>query len=84
MSWGPGVWVLLGEMFNNRMRGLALGVAAAAQWAAKFAISTTFPAIADLSLWFAYGFDTLMALASLVFVIRFVPETRHKQLEDMD
>ncbi|HEU4514128.1 MAG TPA: sugar porter family MFS transporter [Nocardioidaceae bacterium] len=84
MSWGPGVWVLLGEMFNNRIRGLALGVAAAAQWLANFAISTTFPAMADLSLWFAYGFYTLMALASLVFVIRFVPETRHKELEDME
>lgn len=84
MSWGPGVWVLLGEMFNNRIRGLALGVAAAAQWLANFAISTTFPAMADFGLWFAYGFYTLMALASLLFVIRFVPETRHKELEDMD
>jgi SP family sugar:H+ symporter-like MFS transporter len=84
MSWGPGVWVLLGEMFNNRIRGLALGVAAAAQWLANFAISTTFPAMADFGLWFAYGFYTLMALASLLFVIRFVPETRHKELEDME
>jgi MFS transporter, SP family, sugar:H+ symporter len=84
MSWGPAVWVLLGEMFNNRIRGLALGVAAAAQWLANFAISTTFPAMADLGLAFAYGFYTLMALASLVFVIRFVPETRHKELEDME
>ncbi len=84
MSWGPGVWVLLGEMFNNRIRGLALGVAAAAQWLANFAISTSFPAMADFSLWFAYGFYTLMALASLFFVIRFVPETRHKELEDME
>jgi SP family sugar:H+ symporter-like MFS transporter len=84
MSWGPGVWVLLGEMFNNRIRGLALGVAAAAQWLANFAISTSFPAMADLGLWFAYGFYTLMALASLVFVVKFVPETRHKELEDME
>ncbi|HEX6248305.1 MAG TPA: sugar porter family MFS transporter [Nocardioidaceae bacterium] len=84
MSWGPGVWVLLGEMFNNRIRGLALGVAAAAQWLANFAISTTFPAMAELGLWFAYGFYTLAALASLLFVIRFVPETRHKELEDME
>ena len=84
MSWGPAVWVLLGEMFNNRIRGLALGVAAAAQWLANFAISTSFPAMAAFSLWFAYGFYTLMALLSLFFVIRFVPETRHKELEDME
>ncbi len=83
VSWGPAVWVLLGEMFNNRIRGLALGVAAAAQWLANFAISTTFPSMAALGLWFAYGFYTLAALASLFFVIRFVPETRNKELEDM-
>ena len=44
MSWGPAVWVLLGEMFSNRIRGTALGLAAAAQWLANFAISTSFPA----------------------------------------
>jgi MFS transporter, SP family, sugar:H+ symporter len=84
VSWGPAVWVLLGEMFNNQIRGLALGVAAAAQWLANFAISTSFPTMADLGLWFAYGFYTLAALASLFFVIKFVPETRNKELEDMD
>jgi len=84
MSWGPAVWVLLGEMFNNQIRGTALGLAAAAQWLANFAISTTFPKMADVGLWFAYGFYTLAALASLVFVLRWVPETRNKELEDMD
>lgn len=83
MSWGPAVWVLLGEMFNNRIRGVALGVAAAAQWLANFAISTTFPAMADLGLWFAYGFYTLAAGASFLFVLRLVPETNSKELEDM-
>lgn len=48
MSWGPGVWVLLGEMFNNRIRSTALGIAAAAQWLANFAISTSFPAMAEM------------------------------------
>lgn len=84
MSWGPAVWVLLGEMFSNKIRGTALGIAAAAQWLANFAISTTFPTMAEIGLWFAYGFYTLAALASLVFVLRFVPETKGKELEDMD
>lgn len=84
MSWGPAVWVLLGEMFNNKIRGTALGVAAAAQWLANFAISTTFPAMAAVGLWFAYGFYTVAALASLLFVLRLVPETRGVELEDMD
>ncbi len=84
MSWGPGVWVLLGEMFNNTIRSTALGVAAAAQWLANFAISTSFPKFADIGLGFAYGFYTTFALLSLVFVLKYVPETKGKELEDMD
>ncbi|GAA4505580.1 sugar porter family MFS transporter [Brevibacterium yomogidense] len=83
MSWGPGVWVLLGEMFNNRIRAIALGVAAAAQWLANFLISTTFPAMAEVGLWFAYGFYTLAAFASFLFVLKFVQETNGVELEDM-
>ncbi|GAA4288664.1 sugar porter family MFS transporter [Georgenia daeguensis] len=83
MSWGPAVWVLLGEMFNNRIRGTALGLAAAAQWLANFAISTSFPKMAEIGLSFAYGFYTACALLSFFFVLRFVPETRGRQLEDM-
>ncbi|WP_349828654.1 sugar porter family MFS transporter [Brevibacterium litoralis] len=82
-SWGPGVWVLLGEIFNNRIRAIALGIAAAAQWLANFAISTTFPAMADVGLWFAYGFYSLCALASFFFVLKFVQETKGKELEEM-
>jgi sugar porter (SP) family MFS transporter len=84
MSWGPGVWVLLGEMFNNAIRATALGIAAAAQWLANFAISTSFPVMADVGLGFAYGFYTLCALLSFFFVLRWVPETRGRELEDMD
>ncbi len=83
MSWGPGVWVLLGEMFNNRIRSTALGVAAAAQWLANFAISTSFPSMANIGLGFAYGFYTTFAVLSLLFVIKFVPETKGRELEDM-
>jgi sugar porter (SP) family MFS transporter len=83
MSWGPAVWVLLGEMFNNRIRGTALGLAAAAQWLANFAISTSFPKMAEIGLSFAYGFYTVFALLSFFFVLRFVPETKGRQLEDM-
>ena len=83
MSWGPAVWVLLGEMFSNRIRSIAMGVAAAVQWLANFAVSTTFPVMADLGLWFAYGFYTVASLASLVFVLRWVPETKGRSLEEM-
>ncbi|WP_152186827.1 sugar porter family MFS transporter [Segeticoccus rhizosphaerae] len=83
VSWGPVVWVLLGEMFNNRIRATALGVAAGAQWIANFAISTSFPKMADIGLGFAYGFYTVFALLSLGFVLKFVQETKGRQLEDM-
>ncbi len=84
MSWGPAVWVLLGEMFNNKIRGTALGIAAAAQWVANFAISTSFPKMAEVGLGFAYGFYTFFAIVSFLFVLKYVPETRNRQLEDMD
>lgn len=84
LSWGPVVWVLLGEMFNNRIRGAALAVAASAQWLANFAITMTFPImLASVGLAGAYGFYTVSALLSLVFVMRAVTETKGKQLEEM-
>jgi MFS transporter, SP family, sugar:H+ symporter len=83
ISWGPTVWVLLGEMFNNRIRAAALGLAASAQWISNFIVSTTFPTLADISLGVAYGLYTIFALLSLLFVFKFVQETKGKQLEDM-
>ena len=83
LSWGPVVWVLLGEMFNNRIRAGALAVAASAQWLANFAVSTTFPVLQSIGLGFAYGLYTLFALLSFVFVVRHIRETRGRELEDM-
>lgn len=83
MTWGPVVWVLLGEMFPNRIRAAALAVAAAAQWLANFTVSTTFPALADVGLTFAYGLYAVMAAVSFVFVARAVRETKGMELEDM-
>ncbi|WP_197517549.1 sugar porter family MFS transporter [Microbacterium karelineae] len=82
-TWGPIVWVLLGEMFPNQIRASALAVAAAAQWLANFFISTTFPVFSDISLTFAYGFYTFFALLSFFFVLWRVPETKGMELEDM-
>ncbi|MDI3262199.1 MAG: sugar porter family MFS transporter [Fulvimonas sp.] len=83
VSWGPVVWVLLGEMFPNRIRAIALAVAAAAQWLANFAVSSTFPALAELGLSFAYGLYAAFALISLFFVWRAVRETKGVELEAM-
>lgn len=82
-SWGPVVWVLLGEMFNNKIRATALAVAAAAQWLANWAISTSFPILAKVGLGLAYGLYTLFAFLAFVFVWRAVRETKGRELEDM-
>lgn len=83
VSWGPVVWVLLGEMFPNRIRAMALAAAAAAQWLANFAITSSFPVMAQFSLPFSYAVYAAFAAISLVFVWRFVRETRGVELEDM-
>jgi SP family sugar:H+ symporter-like MFS transporter len=82
-TWGPVVWVLLGEMFSNKIRAVALSVAAAAQWAANFVISTTFPALAAVGLGLAYGVYTFFAFVAIFFVIKYVKETKGRTLESM-
>ncbi|MEU6250737.1 sugar porter family MFS transporter [Glycomyces sp. NPDC047010] len=83
-TWGPVVWVLLGEMFPNRIRASALGVAAAAQWISNWLITVTFPELAQTGLFLAYGLYALFALISFVFVWKMVRETKGIELEDME
>ena len=83
MSWGPVVWVLLGEMFPNRLRAAALGLAAAGRWTANWLITVTFPGLRAV-LGVAYGFYALCAVLSLVFVWAKVQETKGRHLEDMN
>jgi SP family sugar:H+ symporter-like MFS transporter len=83
ISWGPVVWVLLGEKFPNKIRAAALGLAAGSQWIANFAVSTTFPTLSSVSLALAYGIYAAMALLSFVFVFSAVRETKGKELEHM-
>jgi len=83
LSWGPMVWVLLGEMFPNRIRAVAMAVATAAQWLANFVITSSFPALAEAGLSFAYGLYAAFALISLLFVLSAVHETKGMELEDM-
>jgi SP family sugar:H+ symporter-like MFS transporter len=82
-TWGPVVWVLLGEMFPNWIRAVALAVAAAAQWLANFAITTTFPILSNAGLSFAYGLYAAFAALSFGFVVKAVKETKGRELEDM-
>ncbi|MCX5611969.1 MULTISPECIES: sugar porter family MFS transporter [unclassified Streptomyces] len=83
LSWGVVVWVLLGEMFPNRIRAAALGVAASAQWIANWVITVSFPTLSDWNLSGAYVIYTVFALLSIPFILKWVPETKGKALEEM-
>ena len=85
LSWGPVMWVMLGEMFPNQIRGSGLAVAGAVQWTSNFIITVTFPALlVGIGLAGTYGLYTLAAAASLFFVLRCVHETRGRELEEME
>jgi SP family sugar:H+ symporter-like MFS transporter len=83
-SWGPLVWVLLGEIFPNSIRAKALGVAAAAQWIANFIVTMTFPPLSAASLPLTYSAYAVFAALSFFFVLRVIPETKGMSLEDAD
>jgi SP family sugar:H+ symporter-like MFS transporter len=84
VSWGPVMWVLLGEMFPNRLRGAALALSGATNWAANFAVTVSFlPLLKGAGLACAYGIYALAAALSLPFVWFLVRETKGKTLEEM-
>ena len=83
-SWGPLVWVLLGEIFPSRIRGKALGVAAGAQWVANFLITVSFPAMSAWSLPLTYGMYAFFALLSFGYVLWRIPETKGMELEQTE
>lgn len=78
------MWVMLGEMFPNQIRGSGLAVSGLFQWSANFAITMTFPImLAGNGLAGAYGFYALSAAVSAVFVFKYVRETKGIELEQM-
>ncbi len=84
-SWGPVMWVMLGEMFPNQIRGSALAVAGLAQWGANYLVVQSFPWMADnLGLATTYAFYTASAVISFFLVRRFINETKGKELEEME
>ncbi len=83
-SWGPVMWVMLGEMFPNQIRGTGLAVSGLAQWGSNFGITITFPILlATVGLAGAYGLYTTGAILSIFFVMKMVHETRGLELEEM-
>jgi SP family sugar:H+ symporter-like MFS transporter len=84
ISWGPVMWVMLGEMFPNQIRGSALAVAGFAQWFSNYLIAQSFPIMArELGLAVSYSFYAVSAVISFFLVQRFIHETKGKELEEM-
>ena len=91
LSWGPVTWVLLSEIFPNKIRGKAMAIAVAAQWIANYFVSLTFPMMDDntylteqFNHGFAYWIYGVMSLLAMIFVWKLVPETKGKTLEEME
>jgi SP family xylose:H+ symportor-like MFS transporter len=84
MSWGPICWVLISEIFPNKIRSQAVAIAVASQWAANFFISTTYPPMMEFSNGGTYLFYGVMSILSALFVWKYVPETKGKTLEEME
>ncbi|MEA3462731.1 MAG: D-xylose transporter XylE [Bacteroidota bacterium] len=90
MSWGPVTWVLLAEIFPNSIKG-AMSIAVASMWIANLIVSWTFPMMNESSILtnlFSHGFSYwiygLMGFIAAWFVIRMVPETKGKRLEEIE
>lgn len=84
LSWGPVMWVMLGEMFPNQIRGSALAVCGFAQWFANYLVAQSFPVMAaKLGLATSYTFYAVCAVISFFLVQKFIHETKGKELEEM-
>ena len=83
MSWGPICWVLISEIFPNTIRGNAVAVAVAAQWISNYVISSTFPSLCEWSIGGTYLIYAGFSVLSALFVLKMVPETKGKTLEEM-
>lgn len=84
VTWGPVMWVLLGEMFPNKIRGAALAVAVTAQWLANWLVTVTFPSILNFGgPSAAYALYAVFAAISIYFVVRYIFETKGRTLEQM-
>ena len=83
-SWGPVMWVMLGEMFPNQIRGSGLAVAGLFQWLSNFLITMTFPILlVKVGLASTYGMYAFAAAVSILFILKYVHETKGKELEAM-
>lgn len=84
-TWGPVMWVALGEIFPNKIRSLALGLTTMVNWIFNFIVTLLFPPLSEsIGLVFIYGGFAFFAALSFVVVRAVFPEESGKELEDKD
>jgi len=85
MSLAPVTWVVLSEIFPNRIRGFAMSIATFALWAACFVLTYTFPILNNVlkasGTFWLYGF---ICILGFWFILKRLPETRGKSLEQIE
>jgi MFS transporter, SP family, arabinose:H+ symporter len=85
LAMGPIVWVVMSEIFPTRMRGSAMAIATVILWVADFAVTLSFPVIADtLNESTAFWLYAVMCALDFVFMLLVLPETKGKTLEEIE
>ena len=85
VSLAPVMWVVVSEIFPTAVRGAAMGVATFALWTACFILTYTFPMLnAGLGASGTFLLYGIICIAGLLFIIRCVPETKGKTLEEIE
>ena len=84
-SLGAAVWVVIAELFPNRLRSKGMSVAIISLWIACTIVSVTFPIMLEqLSGGITFLIFAVICLANLLYVWRYVPETKGKTLEELE
>lgn len=84
-SWGPMVWVMLGEIFPLGVRGAGTGLAIFLLWGANFLVAQTFPSIlAALGVGWTFAIFAFICFLAIIFVWSLVPETKNRSLEEIE
>jgi sugar porter (SP) family MFS transporter len=84
LTWGPVMWIMIGEVFPLKIRGLGVGVSSVANWTANLAVALSFPALLEKFGQSLFAFFGVMAIISIVFVKYKVFETKGRSLEHIE
>lgn len=85
MSLAPVTWVVLSEIFPNRIRGMAMSIATFALWSACFVLTYTFPVLnKNLGSYGTFWLYGIICIAGFLFILKKLPETKGKTLEQIE